>query len=84
MGEQYDKIIDMLCLTGKMPLCLIESVCNYARKSIDASIRCDDDMRSRREQRDNLIFGDIASFKNDYKLAWYDYERVYADNFSMD
>ena len=85
MGEQYDKIIDMLCLTGKMPLHMVEDVCNYARKSIAVAVAvADGDRKSRQAQRNNMIFGDIAQFKDDYKSAWYDYERAYADNFSMD
>ena len=85
MDKEYDKIIDMLCLTGKMPLAMIESVCNYARKSINnALVIADGDRQSRAENRNNILFGDIVRFKNDYRSAWYDYENEYADNFSVD
>lgn len=85
MDKEYDKIIDMLCLTGKMPLAMIESVCNYARKSIDNALAlADGDRHNRMDARNNAIFGDIASFKQQYRSAWFDYENIYADNFSMD
>ena len=83
--EMYDKIIDMLCITGKMPLNMVENVCAFARKSINNALKvADGDAESRKENRENLLFGDIRSFKQDYKSAWFDYEKVYADNFSMD
>lgn len=84
MDEMYDRIIDMLCLTGKMPLAMVESVCNYARKSINNALAiADGDHQSRQEQRDATIFGDIVSFKNDYRSAWLDYEEEWACNFSI-
>ena len=84
MNETYDRIIDMLCLTGRMPLNIVEDVCNYARKSIDNALAlADGDRKSRIESRNNAIFGDIASFKNDYRSAWLDYENEWACNFSI-
>ena len=79
MNEQYERIIDMLCLTGKMPLNMVETVCNYARKSINDSIKQANE--NAKEKRNELIFGDIQSFKREYRSAWFDYENVYADNF---
>ena len=85
MDEMYDRIIDMLCLTGRIPLSMIEDVCNYARKSIDNALTTADGTRiERKERRDQELFGDIASFKQQYRSAWYDYENEYAYNFSMD
>lgn len=79
MNEQYERIIDMLCLTGKMPFNMVETVCNYARKSIDLAIETANE--DRKEKREQLIFGDIASFKRNYYSAWYDYEKANASNF---
>jgi len=85
MNEMYDKVIDMLCLTGCMPLNMMEDVCDYARKAIDNALTlADGDRHSRIDARNNTIFGDIASFKQQYRSAWYDYENEYAYNFSMD
>ena len=75
----YDRIIDMLCLTGKMPLNMVETVCNYAKKSINDSIKQTNE--NAKEKRNELIFGDIRSFKREYRSAWFNYEDVYADNF---
>ena len=85
MDKEYDKIIDMLCLTGKMPLNMIDAVCRHAYNMINRSVAdADGDRKSRQIQRNKSIFGDIVSFKNDYRSAWYDYENEYAYNFSMD
>lgn len=84
MDKEYDKIIDMLCLTGKMPIQMIDNVCDYARKSINNALAlADGDRKSRIEQRNATIFGDIASFKKDYRSAWLDYENEWACNFSI-
>ena len=85
MDSVYDSIIDMLCLTGKMPLNIMDSVCEYAHSMITTSMRiADGDRQSRKERRNHELFGDILSFKNDYRSAWFDYENEYAYNFSMD
>lgn len=85
MDKQYDKIIDMMCLTGKMPVNIIDSVCEYAKQSILTALKvADGNAKSRKAKREELLFGEIASFRSDYKSAWLDYEQKYAENFSMD
>ena len=84
MDKQYDKIIDMMCLTGKMPVNIIDSVCEYAKQSILTALKvADGTPESRKAKREELLFGDVASFKADYKSAWFDYETENMANFSM-
>ena len=84
MDMEYDKIIDMLCLTGKLPVNMVDSVCEYAKQSIvDALKVADGNAESRKAKREELLFGDVASFKADYKSAWFDYEVENMANFSM-
>ena len=87
MGKQkkYDKIIDMMCITGKIPVNIIDDVCEYAKKSIiDALKVADGTPESRKAKREELLFGEVADFKANYKSAWLDYEEENHANFSMD
>ena len=84
MEKQYDEIIDMMCLTGKIPVNIIDSVCEYAKQSILTALKvADGTPESRKAKREELLFGEIASFRSDYKSAWLDYEMENMVNFSM-
>lgn len=77
---EYDRIIDMLCLTGKMPVNLFDKVTEYARQSIASAIAMADEKETRRARRDREIFGEIADFKASYKSEWLDYEEEWLCN----
>lgn len=78
----YDKIIDMLCITGKMPLNLIDVVCADARRQIESALEI---ANSHGESSHNdLFYKDINARREEYKSDWLDYMVANMCNFSMD
>lgn len=79
--SEYDKCIEMLCITGKMPVGLYDSVCAEAHKQI---YRADKINKETQADRDRLIFGERKSAKDDYYSAWLDLEEEEYANFECE
>lgn len=79
---EYNKCIDMLCATGKMPVTLYDALCQEASRQIKSAYVMS--LEPTKVHRELEIFGERKSAKEDWQSAWFDYELTYADNFSMD
>lgn len=81
--SNYDKIINMLCITGKMPVNLMDAVCEEAHRQINCALNLAQNIRSKQEERERLIFSERAKDIKNYKSEWLDYEAENICNFSI-
>ena len=62
--SNYDKCIDMLCLTGKMPMKLLGEICLEAHRQIEESVDVD--------------FSKLCNINRrvEYKNQWFEFEDI--------
>lgn len=82
MNNNYDKMIDMLCYTGRIPVNCMDALCNEARHQIYTSNnRAYDDFKRDREV---TLFAERDAFERDFKSQWLDFVENNLDNFITD
>lgn len=74
---EYDRMVNMICLTGRIPTACIDMMCADAHAQIMRSVANDLTRQERQMMRDMEIFRERKADRETFTISWLEYEETW-------